>query len=107
MSNPIDPFEADKPGYVLKPCPFCGSSNIQKAARRDFPVWTECLECRTTGPAKLTGREADTAWNQRSEVKSSVPCQQSTFQPKGDGKIPTTVPSLPSGVSSPIQKGDL
>lgn len=69
MSNQVDPYDADKPWFVLKPCPFCGSSDIQKAARRDFPVFTECRQCYTTGPAKLTGREADTAWNQRAEVK--------------------------------------
>lgn len=60
-----DPYLADKPGFVLKPCPFCNSRDIEKAPRRDFPVATQCRGCGAEGPAKLTGREADTAWNNR------------------------------------------
>lgn len=67
MSNQVDPYEADKPGFVLKPCPFCGSKAIQKAPRQNWPVTTLCLDCCAEGPQKLTGREADTAWNQRAE----------------------------------------
>ncbi len=69
-SNPqasVSPFDLhpDEAGFQFRPCPFCGSTNIKKAARRDFPVWTECLECGTTGPDRITGRDADAAWNKR------------------------------------------
>ena len=69
MSEPIDPYLADKPGFVLKPCPFCGSDKVLKAFRIGFPVSTQCQDCYTSGPLKLTGREADTAWNIRADVK--------------------------------------
>lgn len=69
MSEPIDPYIADKPGFVLKPCPFCGSDKIQKARRMGFPVATLCLQCCAEGPQRLTGREADIAWNNRNEAK--------------------------------------
>ena len=55
----------DEPGFQFRPCPFCGSTDIKPAARRDFPVWTECRECRAEGPSKFTGRDADAAWNKR------------------------------------------
>jgi len=68
MSAP-DPNLADKPGYVLKPCPFCGSVEIERALRMGWPVQTGCKSCGACGPFKLTGCEADTAWNERVEVK--------------------------------------
>jgi Lar family restriction alleviation protein len=66
VSEEIHP---DDPRFVLRPCPFCGSSNISKARRIDYPVWTQCLSCDACGPLKLTGREADAAWNVRKEAK--------------------------------------
>lgn len=107
MSNPIDPYEADKHGYVLKTCPFCGSDKIVKALRIGFPVATSCEHCRAEGPSKLTGREADTAWNKRVPIETTlVNAEPSTYQPNGTGKIPTSVPPLPSGVIRPINKED-
>lgn len=50
-------------------CPFCGSEDIKKAARIDYPVYTSCRNCGTEGPVRLTGREADAEWNERKEAK--------------------------------------
>lgn len=58
MSNPTNPGE-------LKACPFCGSDGISNAERIGFPVEACCTTCRAQGPSKLTGREADEAWNTR------------------------------------------
>lgn len=65
-----DPFLADQPGFVLKRCPFCGCNAPHKALRIGFPVQVLCPSCGALGPEKLTGREADVAWNVRAEVKS-------------------------------------
>lgn len=50
---------------TLNPCPFCGNTNIEPAPGMGFPVWVKCGQCECTGPSKLTGREADQAWNDR------------------------------------------
>lgn len=55
----------DDPEFKLRPCPFCGSSRIQRARRIGFPVSTFCGDCQADGSSKLTGREADAAWNKR------------------------------------------
>ena len=62
MSEDIHP---DDPGFMLKPCPFCGSTSIVKGRRIGWPVATQCGDCGAEGPVKLTGREADAAWNKR------------------------------------------
>ena len=69
MSNPVDPHAADKLGFVLKPCPFCGRRVLKKASRVGLFVSTRCLYCGATGPERITGREADRDWNQRAEVQ--------------------------------------
>ena len=51
----------------LKPCPFCGNPHPFKADKRGFAVWTQCGDCGARGPEKLTGSEADKAWNTRKE----------------------------------------
>jgi len=61
----------------LKPCPFCGSSNLiveQENIRVDGQsYWVECQHCRTRGPeAQALPVDMDdgptlakTAWNER------------------------------------------
>lgn len=51
----------------LLPCPFCGQKTILNSSRIGFPVATACGQCRAEGPLKLTGIEADEAWNIRAE----------------------------------------
>ena len=54
----------------MKPCPFCGSNNINQADVIGFPVSAWCDNCHACGPAKLTAKEADEAWNKRSEQET-------------------------------------
>ena len=51
----------------MKPCPFCGSNNINQADVVGFPVSAWYDDCHACGPAKLTAKEADEAWGKRSE----------------------------------------
>ena len=55
----------------LKPCPFCGSLNIQ-TIMQDGMHWGKCLECEATGPlcSKYDGEEDGESinWNTRSEA---------------------------------------
>jgi Lar family restriction alleviation protein len=53
----------------LKTCPFCGEEDIQPAPRRDFPVASRCRECGAEGPEKLTGADANAAWNERKDER--------------------------------------
>ena len=53
---------ADAIGSVL-PCPFCGCNAPHPALRMGFPVSVWCPACGATGPERLTGPEADQAWN--------------------------------------------
>ncbi len=55
----------DDPGFKFRPCPFCGSSDIVKAPRFGIGVTTSCRDCEAEGPIRITGREADAAWNKR------------------------------------------
>ena len=48
----------------MTPCPFCKSTNIEPADTVGFPVSAYCENCNAVGPAKLTAREADAAWDQ-------------------------------------------
>lgn len=52
---------------AMEPCPFCKGEDIRPAPRRGFPVWAHCNTCGCEGPEKLTGIEADAAWNKRAE----------------------------------------
>jgi len=48
----------------LKPCPFCGSSDI--AESRWVSGWTICCyDCDAEGPHALTIKEAVEKWNDR------------------------------------------
>ena len=58
----------------MKPCPFCGSEDIEPARRIDFPVAARCRACGAQGPSKLTGGEADAAWGDQTphQIRSEV-----------------------------------
>lgn len=61
----------------LKPCPFCGGTNLYYAAGRFNAV--ECGDCggKVVG-AYRTEKEAAEAWNTRAKVKESDVSTQST-----------------------------
>lgn len=80
---------------VLKPCPFCGSGNIDERTRTSesdgeeaWQAYTECYDCGAQGPATAwyTGatddphsraiyylRKMEGGWNTRTPAPSSLP----------------------------------
>lgn len=56
---------------ALKPCPFCGSTNIKVHSYSDAVIngepdaFAQCHDCSTTGPNGKTESEAADAWNTR------------------------------------------
>jgi hypothetical protein len=68
----------------LRRCPFCWSDEIEPARRSGFPVQATCLNCGAEGPTKLTGREADIAWNGLREWSPDAPTDEGTFWFCGD-----------------------
>lgn len=52
----------------LKPCPFCGSENVNiDADIDDYWYWVYCQECETRGPISTVGLDAIEAWNRRAD----------------------------------------
>lgn len=49
----------------LKPCPFCGSTNLSLTESLDMYMFVNCEICNSAGPSKKTGNEAIEAWNHR------------------------------------------
>lgn len=56
----------------LKPCPFCGSKNIEVFGKDEY--WTRCTECGASGPEdyNATPEDAIRAWNQRFTSEDTV-----------------------------------
>lgn len=46
----------------LKPCPFCGNTDVYSSPHVPFIV---CKKCRCWGPKKRTVKQAIDAWNRR------------------------------------------
>lgn len=53
----------------LKPCPFCGSSNVEACFADEYgDIFTViCCACGSCGAVKITEQEAIEAWNKRSK----------------------------------------
>jgi len=49
----------------LKPCPFCGGTDLDRAGRGPMKCWVECLGCTSEGPFGETPAAAIAAWNRR------------------------------------------
>ena len=49
----------------LKPCPFCGSKNIDLVDYSAVIVFVQCDDCCATFPQFDTKEEAIEAWNRR------------------------------------------
>ena len=51
----------------LKPCPFCGSEDVQEAGPLGFSQsWVVfCLDCAIEGPKREAQADAIAAWNRR------------------------------------------
>jgi Lar family restriction alleviation protein len=53
----------------LKPCPFCGSTDVSIEVRGDRHLRVLCCSCAAKGPHVYFVRvEAIAAWNRRAEV---------------------------------------
>lgn len=53
-------------GDDLKPCPFCGSTQIRT---RRSPSQMECRVCHAEGPSEVCDNEAAGAWNRRASPR--------------------------------------
>ena len=51
----------------LKPCPFCGSENIDLIAHHKIVVFVQCDNCGATFPDFDSKEEAIKAWNTRTQ----------------------------------------
>ena len=71
----------------LKPCPFCGSTNIDCAdAGHKTDVWfIQCDDCGATFPHFDSEQEAKDAWDKRANEKSAK-------------WLPTNIPSYFGGI---------
>jgi len=49
----------------LKPCPFCGSSDIEYCQTNDRANWFECEDCGAQQSSQDTERLAALSWNER------------------------------------------
>jgi len=54
----------------LKPCPFCGSTNVK---RLDLWQCVMCLHCGACGPTHYDRRRAVRLWNTRPASKEPKP----------------------------------
>ncbi len=64
------PWNADM--LVLKPCPFCGSTQVAMV----FGV-VRCGQCSCSGPSALTEKQAAIRWNERVPAPDEPPPQPS------------------------------
>jgi hypothetical protein len=67
----------------LKPCPFCGSVNLDTEA-----PYVTCRDCFCEGPPNLDGEQIK-VWNKREEVGNETPvcvCEQIEKQGESNEK---------------------
>jgi Lar family restriction alleviation protein len=57
---------AKKAPTMLKPCPFCGTSQWLCLLGTNH-YWVHCEECGTEGPYKASKFDARAAWNRRAK----------------------------------------
>ncbi len=56
----------------LKPCPFCGSTNLKIVSYNSIAgacKMVECMDCFAQVPSRATKAEAIAAWNTRTTKK--------------------------------------
>lgn len=50
----------------LKPCPFCGSTNLIVVKEGPLSKWAACMGCNAQGPVEFGDEEqAISSWNRR------------------------------------------
>ena len=55
----------------LKPCPFCGGTDLHVVSVYGTEYYVDCFTCTTCGPYGETYEEAIEAWNRRAEDGNS------------------------------------
>ena len=53
----------------LKPCPFCGSTDVYTMGHKDDGWYARCNKCSAEGPTGETDEKAKKAWNTRQKAK--------------------------------------
>ena len=52
----------------LKPCPFCGSKQVEYEKAEDFGgTYVECYNCGVTSPVVANKEKAAAVWNRRAD----------------------------------------
>lgn len=54
----------------LKPCPFCGSENLDVASTNEHAHWIVCDDCDASAASGETLAEGVSKWNRRAQPKS-------------------------------------
>lgn len=49
----------------MKPCPFCGGSELDVIEPHETGRWVYCVECGAMGPTRQTYEMAVSAWDER------------------------------------------
>ena len=52
-----------------KPCPFCGSKEIEVIDNSPFAVYIGCLKCMARTGARRSLQEAADAWDCRADIR--------------------------------------
>jgi Lar family restriction alleviation protein len=55
----------------LKPCPFCGSTDVRILGVRGFR-FGHCYRCKADGPTTYPRQEAADKWNERATDKAEA-----------------------------------
>jgi hypothetical protein len=64
----------------LKPCPFCGGTDLE-----DLTAYVYCSECRCCGPGENDGTDGVELWNaapRRDDIPVAVAVEQETLHDK-------------------------
>lgn len=52
-------------GEQLKPCPFCGSTNVNNGGPRGIICCVRCDDCEATGPTCTEREYSSSTWDER------------------------------------------
>jgi len=52
----------------LKPCPFCGSTELQLCRTNEHACWVRCDDCGADAPSTEKREDAIDIWNTRPDV---------------------------------------
>jgi len=64
LSAPVD-----RAAEGIKPCPFCGSTEVMVCRTNPHACWVQCAECLGRADSKCRREDAIAAWNGRPDVQ--------------------------------------